>query len=281
MTDQWFVQRDGQKFGPYSPARLKQMTTTGQLLPVDLVSKGEGGRWVPASQIKGLFSDIPASYPAPTTSPLPPPATGSPFDFASPASSADESVGKSRRRHRTSRGRSPVNVGWVVIGLLIVALGGVAVFLLTRGNPATSTSGPSERTAQNRSTPSQAGSWAEKAFALSGEKKDPSFKPAAAGSLQDFFDAVNVLSVRIGDVPIRSGAKVPCHFAAPGCPSVMWHSIFGEPEVLSRGRERIGRVENEFDRWRVRCTDGSVTVHGKIQHLGDKTYYYPTMILVD
>jgi hypothetical protein len=167
----------------------------------------------------------------------------------------------------------------VVIGLLLT-VGGTAAFLLTRGG-SPSIPGTDERAGKNRPSPGREGSWAEKAFALSGEKKDPSFKPAPAGSRQDFFDAVNVLSVRIGDVPIRSGAKVPCHFAAPGCPSTVWHDIFGEPEVLSKGRERIGRVENEFDRWRVRCVDGSVTVHGKIQQLGDKMHYYPTMILVD
>lgn len=89
MADQWFVQRDGQKFGPFSPAQLKQMTATGQLLPVDLVSKGEGGKWVAASQIKGLFAaPAPAKQPPPApvqvaaTGPLPPPVPTSPFDFA-------------------------------------------------------------------------------------------------------------------------------------------------------------------------------------------------------
>lgn len=88
MADQWFVQRDGQRFGPYSAAQLKQMTTTGQLLPVDLVSKGEGSKWVAASQIKGLFAaTAPAKQPPPApvqvaaTGPLPP-VSASPFDFA-------------------------------------------------------------------------------------------------------------------------------------------------------------------------------------------------------
>jgi len=71
MADEWFVQRDGQNFGPFSSAQLKQMTTTGRLLPVDLVTKGEDGRWVPASQIKGLFATSPA--PASQLPPMPPP----------------------------------------------------------------------------------------------------------------------------------------------------------------------------------------------------------------
>lgn len=103
MADQWFVQRDGQKFGPFSPAQLKQMTATGQLLPVDLVAKGEGGKWVAASQIKGLFAaTAPAKQPPPTpvqaatTGPLPPPVPTAPFDLAGgpppvPATAPDNS----------------------------------------------------------------------------------------------------------------------------------------------------------------------------------------------
>lgn len=89
MADGWFIQRDGQKLGPYSSAQLKQMTTTGQLLPVDLVSKGEAGCWVPSSQIKGLFA-APVKQPPPLNAPpplvtgaLPPPLPDSPFEFGS------------------------------------------------------------------------------------------------------------------------------------------------------------------------------------------------------
>jgi hypothetical protein len=71
MADEWFVQRDGQNFGPFSSAQLKQMTTTGRVLPADLVTKGQDGRWVPASQIKGLFATSPA--PASQLPPMPPP----------------------------------------------------------------------------------------------------------------------------------------------------------------------------------------------------------------
>jgi hypothetical protein len=278
MADHWFVQRDGQTFGPFGPAQLKQMTATGQLLPVDLVSRGGDDRWIPASQITGLFPAPAKQQPAPApaaTGPLPP-APDSDFDFAGPPAPTASRSG----RNRGNRGRS--GSWWMAVGSLAVILGGVSVFLITRGSrTAPHAPGPNVAATKSRPSAGRDGSWAEKAFALSGEKKDPSFKPAPAGSLQDFFDAVNVLSVRVGDVPIRSGAKVPCHFAAPGCPATLWHGIFGEPEVLSKGRERIGRVENEFDRWRVRCVDGSVTVHGKIQGVGGKTYYYPTMILVD
>ncbi|CAN5537126.1 hypothetical protein BH11PLA2_BH11PLA2_16330 [soil metagenome] len=60
MADTWFIKRDEDKAGPYNAAQLKAMTATGHLLLVDLVTKGEGGKWVPASQIKGLFVPLAA-----------------------------------------------------------------------------------------------------------------------------------------------------------------------------------------------------------------------------
>ena len=96
MADEWFVERDGQNFGPYSPAQLRSMTATGQLLPVDRVRKGGEGPWKPASQVKGLFAapavaSLPMPMPTPTpTSALPAARVGgSPFaDLHSPPGSA-------------------------------------------------------------------------------------------------------------------------------------------------------------------------------------------------
>lgn len=89
MADLWFVQRDGQKFGPYSPAQLKSMTTTGQLLPVDLVARGDGGKWVPASQVKGLFAPPAADPPVAPSAPAE--ASGESFDFSNNSSTSTSS----------------------------------------------------------------------------------------------------------------------------------------------------------------------------------------------
>jgi hypothetical protein len=445
MADLWFVQRDGQRFGPYSPAHLKQMTTTGHLLPVDLVARGEEGRWLPASQIKGLFAAAPAKQPPPIKAP-PPLTTGVippvPFSFDSgppplpvstptggtaveivdskklPTNPVAEVVGKllgakgllpariakpvlamllvvgsglclslfgvkvaffddSDLRNQlliafslfhcvfavvaivlTARLQyslaAPVAAvltmtawGWYcfatippivsILGLMagislgawalftfrspdvkemfadagkpgpldrfgtpflagaaggllavILSLGGVLYMVArdkTNTNYATSGGYDGGRQMKERKMKSRSGpggvSWTDKAFKVTGEKKDPSFKPAASGSRQDFFEAIQLLSERVAKGPIRSGQKFGCYFKSPGCEASVWHDIFGEPQMLPRGRERIGRVENEFDRWRVQCTDGSVTAQGRIMVGGGKTYYMPANILVD
>jgi len=74
MAGEWYIQRDGQRFGPYTAAQLKQMAGTGQVLPVDMVSKGDGGPAKPASQIKGLFAPS-SPLPPPQSIPIPPPST--------------------------------------------------------------------------------------------------------------------------------------------------------------------------------------------------------------
>lgn len=56
MADEWFYARNGQKHGPISPADLKRMATSGDLLPTDLLWKKGMPQWVPASSARGLFS---------------------------------------------------------------------------------------------------------------------------------------------------------------------------------------------------------------------------------
>jgi hypothetical protein len=41
MADHWFMQRYGQRYGPFAFPQFQQMTTTGQLLPGDLVAQAE------------------------------------------------------------------------------------------------------------------------------------------------------------------------------------------------------------------------------------------------
>jgi hypothetical protein len=68
MANMWFVQRGDKKTGPVDSAELKQLASTGRLLPTDLVQREGGQDWVPAARIKGLFA-------APTGKPPQLPAT--------------------------------------------------------------------------------------------------------------------------------------------------------------------------------------------------------------
>lgn len=70
MSQQWFYTRAGTKYGPVSPAELKQLASRDPLAPTDLVWKEGMPEWVPAVKIKGLCITSPAA-----TSPPPLPVT--------------------------------------------------------------------------------------------------------------------------------------------------------------------------------------------------------------
>jgi hypothetical protein len=65
MAGEWFVAREGQQpSGPVTPQQLKQMATSGQLQPEDLVWREGMPKWVPAGQVKGLLGAPPTEPPA-------------------------------------------------------------------------------------------------------------------------------------------------------------------------------------------------------------------------
>ena len=66
MADQWFYTRDGQQFGPLSAEQLKQMATSRQLVPTDMLWKDGMKDSAPARAVRGLFPAEPAA-------PKPPP----------------------------------------------------------------------------------------------------------------------------------------------------------------------------------------------------------------
>lgn len=51
----WYIERGGQRYGPYTTAQMKEFATSGHLLPIDLVQRDGMEQPVIASQIKGLF----------------------------------------------------------------------------------------------------------------------------------------------------------------------------------------------------------------------------------
>ena len=75
MADQWHVTRDETKSGPFSSTALRRLAVSGKLLPSDQIWKEGMTKSVPASNLKGLFSDASSSAPSPsfTPNPSPPP----------------------------------------------------------------------------------------------------------------------------------------------------------------------------------------------------------------
>jgi hypothetical protein len=57
MAKRWFMTRDGKKrYGPFSRAQLRQLVSSGRLLPSDMLWPEGAPKWVPASSVSGLFS---------------------------------------------------------------------------------------------------------------------------------------------------------------------------------------------------------------------------------
>lgn len=61
----WYYAKDDQQHGPVTPAQLKSLSNSGKLLPTDLVWKEGMGDWAPASEVRGLFTFVPAPPPPP------------------------------------------------------------------------------------------------------------------------------------------------------------------------------------------------------------------------
>jgi GYF domain 2 len=56
MASSWYYAHDENKFGPFSPAQLKDLADAGTILPVDTVWKEGREKGVLASRVKNLFS---------------------------------------------------------------------------------------------------------------------------------------------------------------------------------------------------------------------------------
>jgi hypothetical protein len=78
MADQWFIVRDDKKYGPYTLVQMKQLATSGKLLPIDMVLEEGKSQWVPASQVEAIFppTGITAAPP-----PLPGPVAAEPAEW--------------------------------------------------------------------------------------------------------------------------------------------------------------------------------------------------------
>ncbi|MSR45315.1 MAG: DUF4339 domain-containing protein [Phycisphaerales bacterium] len=68
VAHQWHYSKNGQTFGPVDGVALKQLASSGQLLPTDLVWKEGMPEWSSAEKVKGLFASTP---PLPTQFTLP------------------------------------------------------------------------------------------------------------------------------------------------------------------------------------------------------------------
>lgn len=68
MSEQWYLWRDEQRYGPYTWQELISATQAGRVAPSDLLWSPSVGDWTPAAQIAGLLSPTaPAEEAAPAS----------------------------------------------------------------------------------------------------------------------------------------------------------------------------------------------------------------------
>lgn len=61
---EWFVGRNGQRTGPFSPEQLRRMAQSGEITPQDLLWRKGFDDWVPAAQVPGIFPSSGAGHAA-------------------------------------------------------------------------------------------------------------------------------------------------------------------------------------------------------------------------
>jgi hypothetical protein len=56
-AQQWLLSRDGKNYGPMSSGQLRKLCQTGKINPADLICRVGSDRWMPASELRGLFPE--------------------------------------------------------------------------------------------------------------------------------------------------------------------------------------------------------------------------------
>lgn len=82
MSEQWYISRQGERYGPYSEEQLRGFAQSGQVTPEDLVWGDTMDDWCKAAEVEGLFNAPPAVDIAP---PPAPPAVGTGLQYQAPA----------------------------------------------------------------------------------------------------------------------------------------------------------------------------------------------------
>jgi membrane protein YdbS with pleckstrin-like domain len=125
MTD-WYVRVDGTQYGPYTAEQLKTYSSSGHVTPDSEVRRGTDGRWVVASQVKGMFPDVADSSLPP---PPPRPSTGAVPQATTPAASISQSNDEVTL-YSASPSMFRNNPVMFVLSILLVAVGIGLIILL-------------------------------------------------------------------------------------------------------------------------------------------------------
>lgn len=123
---EFFLLRGGKTSGPFSLEQIKGFSESGKLLETDQIKKNQGP-WQPVGQVKGLKVN-PASPPPVRSNPMPPPLQPNSQPVSQPSNSLPPQTDPTAKAK--SSGSRLLTAGFFI---LLIALGGVGVYLYTKG----------------------------------------------------------------------------------------------------------------------------------------------------
>jgi len=147
MTAKWFVHQNEKVHGPFDAATLKQFAASNKIGASTLIAQSADGPWHPASKVKGLFSDSPASQaftappppvkvqatmPSTTTQPAQAPAPSVPAGHWK--GYADKTLEPGETTASEAQPWSFEPPGWLLVMLLVSPLLPIGLVAESRGN---------------------------------------------------------------------------------------------------------------------------------------------------
>lgn len=119
MAGQWYYTRTGERYGPVTTEELKQLVSTGELVPADLVWNEGMAAWTPISKVRGLLPGERSGGPPPL--PAKRDKAPAPLDFSSAGDDDDSMAGWSARERNAQNSK----LQWLKAGMIASAVIGV------------------------------------------------------------------------------------------------------------------------------------------------------------
>lgn len=135
MSDQWYLSRHQERYGPYTWAELQSYAQDGRLAANDLIWSPEAGEWLPAASTPGLFAErqapeeTPQPEPASTAAPVIAPADTAAVPIVAP----DQAAIPAKHRRKLPVG---LIAALATLGLVLLVGGVYALFLRDTGETA-------------------------------------------------------------------------------------------------------------------------------------------------
>ena len=119
MADQWYYAHEGERQGPVTLEKLKELASSGQLQASDLVWKESMDQWTPASEVQEVATELAPGAPPPTPVRAAPPPT--------PAPAAPPPMSARRPRNMAARSATAGIDQWLLWKILTLSGAGLLI----------------------------------------------------------------------------------------------------------------------------------------------------------